>query len=211
MLKGLKLILLGRQECRLISALVRPRWALVCSDYINVQASDLDELYCGVLFLSPGHICLQPHFLLSDRSYSLLIDATAASQSCELWMLWSTDYPCTVPQCQMSSTGLKPLVPSELPAKIHQGAGNTPEVLVQLQIHDASVAFDHISTTLCLDWDLVTVRALWVPWTHCHVQESSLQWFDTWHNVLLQAIITGPVRCGHKELDVVCYSTCCGV
>lgn len=30
-----------------------------------------------------------------------------------------------------------------------------------------------------LGWDLVTVRVIWLPWTHCHVQESSLQWFDT--------------------------------
>ncbi len=28
-----------------------------------------------------------------------------------------------------------------------------------------------------LDWDLVTVEAIWVKWTHCHVQESSLRWF----------------------------------
>ncbi len=26
-----------------------------------------------------------------------------------------------------------------------------------------------------LDWDLVTVEAIWVKWTHCHVQETSLR------------------------------------
>ncbi len=29
-----------------------------------------------------------------------------------------------------------------------------------------------------LDWDLVTVEVIWVKWTHCHVQETSLRWFD---------------------------------
>ncbi len=29
-----------------------------------------------------------------------------------------------------------------------------------------------------LDWDLVTVEAIWVKWTHCHVQETSLRWFE---------------------------------
>ncbi len=29
-----------------------------------------------------------------------------------------------------------------------------------------------------LDWDLVTVEAIWVKWTHCHVQETSLTWFE---------------------------------
>ncbi len=29
-----------------------------------------------------------------------------------------------------------------------------------------------------LDWDLVTVEAVWVKWTHCHVQETSLIWFE---------------------------------
>ncbi len=31
---------------------------------------------------------------------------------------------------------------------------------------------------LLLDWDLVTVEAIWVKWTHCHVQETSLRWFE---------------------------------
>ncbi len=29
-----------------------------------------------------------------------------------------------------------------------------------------------------LDWDLVTVEPIWVKWTHCHVQETSLRWFE---------------------------------
>ncbi len=29
-----------------------------------------------------------------------------------------------------------------------------------------------------LDWDLVTVEAIWVKCTHCHVQETSLRWFE---------------------------------
>jgi len=29
-----------------------------------------------------------------------------------------------------------------------------------------------------LDWELVAVEAIWVQWTHCHVQETSLIWFE---------------------------------
>ncbi len=29
-----------------------------------------------------------------------------------------------------------------------------------------------------LDLDLVTVEAIWVKWNHCHVQETSLRWFE---------------------------------
>ncbi len=29
-----------------------------------------------------------------------------------------------------------------------------------------------------IDWDLVTVEGIWVKWTHCHVQETSLRWFE---------------------------------
>ncbi len=29
-----------------------------------------------------------------------------------------------------------------------------------------------------LDWDLVTVEAIWVKWTHCNVKETSLRWFE---------------------------------
>ncbi len=29
-----------------------------------------------------------------------------------------------------------------------------------------------------LDWDLVTVEVIWVKWTHRHVQETSLRWFE---------------------------------
>ncbi len=29
-----------------------------------------------------------------------------------------------------------------------------------------------------IDWDLVTVEAIWVKWTHCHVQETSLRGFE---------------------------------
>ncbi len=31
---------------------------------------------------------------------------------------------------------------------------------------------------LLLDWDLVTVEAIWVKWTHCYVQEPSLRWLE---------------------------------
>ncbi len=36
-------------------------------------------------------------------------------------------------------------------------------------------------------WDLVTVEVIWVKWTHCHVQETSLRWFvlrALWHDAL---------------------------
>ncbi len=34
-----------------------------------------------------------------------------------------------------------------------------------------------------LDWDLVTVEAIWVKWSHCHVQETSLRWFELYDMV----------------------------
>ncbi len=50
--------------------------------------------------------------------------------------------------------------------------------ICQLHIHDANLPFYHHPKYALLDWDLVTVEAIWVKWTYCHVQETSLRWFE---------------------------------
>ncbi len=52
-----------------------------------------------------------------------------------------------------------------------------------------------------LDWDLVTVEAIWVKWTHCHVQEISLRWFKLCDMVHYPAgsSIRRWVHCSHKR------------
>ncbi len=66
-----------------------------------------------------------------------------------------------------------------------------------------------------LDWDLVTVEAIWVKWTHCHVQETSLRWFDLCDMVHYAAgsSIRRWVLCCRKGMDMVSNNTQvdCGV
>ncbi len=50
--------------------------------------------------------------------------------------------------------------------------------ICRLHIHDANSLVTPHPKDVLLDWDLVTVEAIWVKWTHCHVQETSLRWFD---------------------------------
>ncbi len=56
-----------------------------------------------------------------------------------------------------------------------------------------------------LDWDLGTVEAIWVKWTHCHVQETSLRWFELCDMVHYPAgsSIRRWVNCSHKGMDMV--------
>ncbi len=49
--------------------------------------------------------------------------------------------------------------------------------ICRLHIHDANLC-STTSQRCSIDWDLVTVEAIWVKWTHCHVQETSLRWFE---------------------------------
>ncbi len=46
-----------------------------------------------------------------------------------------------------------------------------------------------------LDWDLVTVEAIWVKWTHYHVQETSLWWFELCDIILLEEAIRRWIHC----------------
>ncbi len=66
-----------------------------------------------------------------------------------------------------------------------------------------------------LDWDLVTVEDIWVKWTHCHVQETSLRWFELCDMMQYPAGISHQkmVHCSHKEMDMVSNNTQvdCGV
>ncbi len=66
-----------------------------------------------------------------------------------------------------------------------------------------------------LDWDLVTVEAIWVKWTHCHVQETSLRWFELCDMVHYPAGCRHQkmVHCSHKGMDMVSNNTQvgCGV
>ncbi len=60
-----------------------------------------------------------------------------------------------------------------------------------------------------LDWDLVTVEAIWVKWTHCHVQETSLRWFELCDMVHYPAGSSHQkmVHCSHKRMDMVSNNT----
>ncbi len=66
-----------------------------------------------------------------------------------------------------------------------------------------------------LDWDLVTVEAIWVKWTHCHVPETSLRWFELCNMMHYPAgnSIRRWVHCSHKGMDMVSNNTQvgCGV
>ncbi len=60
-----------------------------------------------------------------------------------------------------------------------------------------------------LDWDLKTVEAIWVKWTHCHVQETSLRWFELSDMVHYPAGSSHQkmVHCSHKRMDMVSNNT----
>ncbi len=65
--------------------------------------------------------------------------------------------------------------------------------ICRLHIHESLVP-PHPKGAL-LDWDLVTVEAIWVKWTHCHVQETSLRWFE------LCDIVHYPARSSHQKMN----------
>ncbi len=47
----------------------------------------------------------------------------------------------------------------------------------RLHIHDVNLPFHHIPKLLY--WiEIWWLEAIWVKWTHCHVQETSLRWFE---------------------------------
>ncbi len=64
-----------------------------------------------------------------------------------------------------------------------------------------------------LDWDLVTVEVIWVKWTHCHVQETSLRWFELCDMVHYPAgsSIRRWLHCSHKGYDMVSNNTQVGL
>ncbi len=66
-----------------------------------------------------------------------------------------------------------------------------------------------------LDWDLVTVEAIWVKWTHYPVQETSLRWFELCDTVHYPAgsSIRRCAHCSHKGMDMASNNTQvgCGV
>ncbi len=57
--------------------------------------------------------------------------------------------------------------------------------------------------------DLVTVEAIWVKWTHCHVQETSLRWYLLCDMVHYPAgsSIRRWVHCSHKGMVTVSNNT----
>ncbi len=82
-----------------------------------------------------------------------------------------------------------------------------------LHIHDANLPFHH--KCALLDCDLVTVEAIWVNWTHCHVQETSLRWFELCDMVHYPAGRSHQKmgNCIHKGMDMASNNTQvgCGV
>ncbi len=49
--------------------------------------------------------------------------------------------------------------------------------ICRLHIHDVNLPFHHIPKMLY--WiDIWWLEAIWVKWTNCHVQETSLRWFE---------------------------------
>ncbi len=66
-----------------------------------------------------------------------------------------------------------------------------------------------------LYWDLVSVEAIWLKWTHCHVQETSPRGFELCDMVHYPAgsNIRRWVHCSHKGMDMVSNNTQvgCGV
>ncbi len=55
-----------------------------------------------------------------------------------------------------------------------------------------------------LDWDLVTVEAIWVKWTYRHVQETSLRWFELCDMLHYPAGSSHQkmVHCSHKGMSI---------
>ncbi len=103
--------------------------------------------------------------------------------------------------------------------KIQQGVGNIPQRFWSILTwkHHAVAADLSAAHPWCkslvpphpkgalLDWDLVTVEAIWVKWTHCHVQETSLRWFELCDMVHYPAVssIRRWVNWSHKGMDMV--------
>ncbi len=87
--------------------------------------------------------------------------------------------------------------------------------IYRLHIHDANLPVPTHPKAALLDWDLVTVEAIWVKWTHCHVQETSLRRFEICDMVHYPAgsSIRRWVHCSHKGMDMVSNNTQvgCGV
>ncbi len=55
--------------------------------------------------------------------------------------------------------------------------------ICRLHIHDVNLPFHHIPKVLY--WiEIWWLEFIWVKWTHCHVQETSLRWFALWHGAL---------------------------
>lgn len=52
-----------------------------------------------------------------------------------------------------------------------------------------------------LDWDLVTVEAIWVQWTHCHIQETSLRLYKL-YDMLVYSAGNRWAHCGHKRMYI---------
>ncbi len=87
--------------------------------------------------------------------------------------------------------------------------------ICRLHIHEANLPFPPHPKGALLDWDLVTVEAIWVKWTHCHVQETSPRWLKLCDMVHYPAgsSIRRWVHCSHKGMDMVRNNTQvdCGV
>ncbi len=73
--------------------------------------------------------------------------------------------------------------------------------ICRLHIHESLVP-PHPKGAL-LDWDLVTVEAIWVKWTHCHVQETSLRCICDMVHYPAGSSIRRWVHCSHKGMDKV--------
>ncbi len=76
--------------------------------------------------------------------------------------------------------------------------------ICRLNIQDVNLR-STTSQSCSIDWDLVTVEAIWVKWTHCYVQETSLRWFELCDTVHYPAgsSIRRWVQCIHKGMDMV--------
>ncbi len=86
--------------------------------------------------------------------------------------------------------------------------------ICRLHIHDVNLPFHHIPKVLY--WiEIWWLEVIWVKWTHCHVQETSLRWFELCDMVHYPAgsSIRRWVHCSHKGMDMVSNNTQvgCGV
>jgi len=48
--------------------------------------------------------------------------------------------------------------------------------ICEMHIHGTKLPVPPHPKDALLGWDLVTVGAILVQWTHCHVQETNLKW-----------------------------------